>query len=176
VNKNYIIFSKLLEYPSLNLYNLLDSKEICSFSNNENFEKFFKKIKGLSLSQLEEIYTRTFDLQAICYPYAGYQLFGEEYRRGEFMAKLKQHYKSNGFNPPENELPDHISIIFQYLSKISDDIIKEECLLPTFEKLLKSFREDTDNPYYFLLKGIYEEIKLELNNCEKNLETRRMYE
>ncbi len=127
-----------------------------------NFIRFKEQIQQFPLSRLEEIYTQTFDLQAICYPYAGYQLFGEDYRRGEFMVKLKEHYRSAGFEAPGDELPDHIGVIFKYLAwNPEDKIIIEECLIPVFEKLLKSFRENTDNPYYFLLKGIYESIKSE---------------
>jgi nitrate reductase delta subunit len=164
MNTLYLTFSRLLEYPSRDLYKFLESKDIQELKKNNDLNKFVQKIHGMTLSQLEEIYTRTFDLQAICYPYAGYQLFGEDYRRGEFMTKLKEHYKSNGFHPPENELPDHISVIFQYLSVVSDDVIKEECLIPVFEKFLKSFPAEAENPYYFLLKAIYEEIKSELTD------------
>jgi len=39
---------------------------------------------------MEELYTRTFDLQAVCSPYVGYQLFGDSYKRGIFMARLNE--------------------------------------------------------------------------------------
>lgn len=155
MNDRFRIFARLLEYPSEELIEFIERAEFSDI----NLKEFRERIKKLPLSQLEEIYTRTFDLQAICYPYAGYQLFGEDYRRGEFMAKLKEVYKANDFVPPEDELPDHIRVIFLYLShNPSDTVLIEECLHPVFEKFLDSFKENTDNPYYFLLKGIYQSI------------------
>lgn len=153
--KKYKMFARFFEYPSEEWINFVKN---CEFTDT-NLNTFKERVNQLSLSALEEIYTRTFDLQAICYPYAGYQLFGEDYRRGEFMAKLKDVYRASGFVSPEDELPDHIGVIFKYLSHNPDDeVIVEECLIPVFEKFLESFKETTDNPYYFLLKGIFEGI------------------
>lgn len=158
MSEKFRIFARLFEYPSRELIEFIEKTEAPEINLNEFKERIIK----LPMSQLEEIYTRTFDLQAICYPYAGYQLFGEDYRRGEFMAKLKEEYRSSGFVPPEDELPDHIRVIFLYLSyNPSDTVLIEECLLPVFEKFLDSFKENTDNPYYFLLKAIHESIKSE---------------
>ena len=40
------------------------------------------------LDILEERYTRTFDISAVCAPYAGVHIFGEEsFARGELMAR-----------------------------------------------------------------------------------------
>lgn len=150
----YKIFARLLEYPD---EEWVDFAQNCDLPGI-NLIEFKERVKKLRLSELEEIYTRTFDLQAICYPYAGYQLFGEDYRRGEFMTKLKVIYRANGFVPPEDELPDHIGVIFEYLSLNNDDVLLEECVIPVLEKFINSFKENTDNPYYFLLKGIYELI------------------
>ncbi len=154
----YRIFARLLEYPTEELMDFVKNLEFSEMS----FIKFKEQVKQLNLNKLEEIYTQTFDLQAICYPYAGYQLFGEDYRRGDFMTKLKEEYRAKGFVPPEGELPDHIGVILRYLShNPSDTVLIEECLLPVFEKFLRTFKENTDNPYYFLLKGIFEAIKSE---------------
>lgn len=159
----YKLFAKLLEYPSQELIQFLkSSKEFHDPPFPKTLIKFIEEVRQTTLNKLEEIYTITFDLQAICYPYAGYQLFGEDYRRGEFMTKLKEEYRASGFVPPEHELPDHIGVIFQYLSHNPDNqVLKVECLIPVFEKFLDSFRERTDNPYYFLLKAIHESIKSE---------------
>lgn len=158
--EKYKLFAMLLEYPSQELMDFIKSlKEFHDSLFPKTLIKFIDKVRQTTLNKLEEIYTITFDLQAICYPYAGYQLFGEDYKRGEFMTKLKEEYRASGFVPPEHELPDHIGVIFQYLSHCPDnEVLKVECLIPVFEKFLDSFKERADNPYYFLLKAIHESI------------------
>ncbi len=37
-------------------------------------EGFLRGWKNESLEQIEELYTITFDMQPVCYPYVGYQL------------------------------------------------------------------------------------------------------
>jgi nitrate reductase delta subunit len=169
---NYRIFARLFEYPSEQWIEFVKN---CEFKE-ESLIEFSERVKRLNLNELEEIYTRTFDLQAICYPYAGYQLFGEDYRRGEFMVKMKELFRENGFYPPEDELPDHIGVIFEYLSHApGDEVLIDECLVPVLEKFINSFKENTDNPYYFMLKGIYESITNSRDNAQVNIDEKELY-
>lgn len=106
---------------------------------------------------MQEIFTRTFDLGPVCYPYIGYQLFGEDYKRGNFMVTLLEGFKANGFAPPEGELPDHLAVCLNFLAVLNkEDLVEafyEECLIPSLEKMTASF-EGEANPYNFLIKAI----------------------
>ncbi|MET0112525.1 MULTISPECIES: Nitrate reductase, delta subunit (fragment) [Limnospira] len=54
-----------------------------TYPNIEPFlADFVQFLQNTPTPNLEEIYTSTFDLNPTCYPYLGYQLFGDGYQRG----------------------------------------------------------------------------------------------
>jgi nitrate reductase assembly molybdenum cofactor insertion protein NarJ len=40
--------------------------------------------------EYEELYTKTFDVQPICYLDLGYVIFGEDYKRGAFLLHMQE--------------------------------------------------------------------------------------
>jgi nitrate reductase delta subunit len=91
--------------------------------------------------RLEELYTGAFDLNAAWYPYVGYHLFGESYKRSVFMLELNDRYRAHGF--PEGglagELPDHLAVLLRFLAACDDDALSEEivqeALLPALDHM-----------------------------------------
>ncbi|HSE32303.1 MAG TPA: hypothetical protein VLA93_12100, partial [Pyrinomonadaceae bacterium] len=82
----YVDLADLFEYPESNL-----ARQIAVDGNtdlSESFTNFRAGIENFSLSNLQELYTRTFDLNPACALEIGYHLFGENYKRGEFLANL----------------------------------------------------------------------------------------
>jgi nitrate reductase delta subunit len=107
-------------------------------------------------SRIEEAFTGTFDLQALCHPYVGYQLCGESQQRTMFMLKLAELYRQHGFTPG-NELPDHLSEVLRFIGSISDqdcrlEIIRDG-LLPALEKITLGI-ETENHPYLALIKAL----------------------
>ncbi len=93
----------------------------------------------MPLTELQELYTRTFDFDAETALYVGHQLFGEDGRRGLFIAGLVERYRTLGIgNGPE--LADHFSPVLRSLaadrdSEEADDLVR--CgLLPAIGKVL----------------------------------------
>jgi nitrate reductase delta subunit len=91
--------------------------------------------------RLEELYTGAFDLNAAWYPYVGYHLFGESYKRSVFMLELNDRYRAHGF-PEEGlagELPDHLAVLLRFLAACDDDALSEEivqeALLPALDHM-----------------------------------------
>lgn len=116
---------------------------------------FIKKIKALSLSEWEELCTRTLDLSPAAAPYVGFQIWGESYQRGEFMAKLSRDMFELGVNT-EGELPDHLVPILRYLDA-TDQPIPElvENLEPAVKRMYSILREkDKGNPYVSLFEAV----------------------
>lgn len=144
----YSLFADILEYPGGGLHALVtESVTLLKASDSdsaEHMEAFGTFIGEASPSVIEEVYTRTFDLQPVCYPYAGYHLFGESYKRGAFMVKLKERYRACGFLV-EGELPDHIPVILRFLSTLHDAgeeaLLISECLIPVLTKMSRAFTE-----------------------------------
>ena len=58
-------------------------------------------------TQLEELYTRTFDLNPVCTPEVGWHIYGEQYRRGRFLVQARELLKIVGVDE-RGELPDHL--------------------------------------------------------------------
>lgn len=92
----------------------------------------------LSVPELEEIFTSTFDLDPVCYPYIGYHVFGETYKRSLFLLTLKGRLRACGISIG-SELPDHIAPVLRYLA-VSDDaedveVVTREAMLPALQRM-----------------------------------------
>jgi nitrate reductase delta subunit len=107
-------------------------------------------------ARAEELFTSTFDLQAICAPYVGVHLFGEGYKRRVFLAGLSARYSARGFSAGR-ELPDHITVLLRFLAGPADDeearILVEDGLAPALAKMTGTFG-NTGNPYGEVLRAL----------------------
>ena len=117
---------------------------------------------------LEELYTRTFDIQAPCTLDVGYVLFGEDYKRGHFLVKM--HELQNQYeNDCGTELADHLPNILTLLEKMketdpeqAEDLVKK-IVLPALEKMLQRFSADTENIYAGRLRDV--DLRLRRDFC-----------
>ncbi len=161
----YDLFADLLEYPTLSTplksglcYQHL---QVPQAEAGALLERFHAEMEKRPLQQLEELYTVVFDMQPICYPYVGYQLFGESYKRGAFMAQLNEAYHAVGYSAGQ-ELPDHLSVILRFLGLDSANregdfcqALLREGLTPAVEKMLQTFGTQSENPYFALLSALH---------------------
>ena len=155
----YQLFAEILGYPTPSLPNQVN--ECISLLTSHNggavpmLDEFRTFLEVTPVDRMEEVYTRTFDLQAICHPYIGYQLFGNGGRRGMFMAGLKKHYETCEFFTG-NELPDHLSTMLRFApncTKAEREELISECLVPAVKKMVSGF-EDGSNPYRGVLQAL----------------------
>jgi len=116
--------------------------------------------EGFSLQRMQELFTTTFDMQPVCYPYIGFHLYGESYKRGAFMAQLNEAYHGIGYSA-EQELPDNLSVILRFIGFDSENRYTEfsqallsDGVLPALEKMLKVFGEGSENPYFAILSAL----------------------
>ncbi len=159
--KIYFLLAEILEYPTDSIYECFD--ECISLLRGWDGEaakllkEFESTLARVSLPKVQEIYTCTFDLQPACYPYVGYHLFGEDYRRGLFMAGLKREYEARGFSVGR-ELPDHLAVMLRFLAGPCGDYENSElileCLIPALEKMLAGGFKEGDNPYRGILRAL----------------------
>lgn len=82
-----------------------------------NFER---EVAGQPLAQMEELYTRTFDMNPGCPLYVGYHLYGDTYKRGMMMSELQGEYRRHDLDTAA-ELPDHLCQILRWLARAGDD-------------------------------------------------------
>ncbi len=108
---------------------------------------------GLPVSELQEYYIRTFDVNADCYLDIGYVLFGEESKRGQFLLNMKSE-QLKADNPCGTEFPDHLPNVLTLLPKMEDQMIREELvvslLIPALKHMAGNFRTG-ENIYLNLL-------------------------
>ncbi len=114
--------------------------------------RFAAAIDKLSLTEWEELHTRTLDLSPLFVPYIGHLTWGENYRRGEFMADLKRHMENNDVELG-GELPDHIEPVLRYLAVTADpfsDLV--QVIGDAVRQMRTAIRvADPDNPYRHLI-------------------------
>lgn len=117
-----------------------------------HMRKFLDAVSALTLGQWEELHTSTLDLSPQFVPYVGHVVWGENYRRGEFMADLKRAMTDAGVDLG-GELPDHIEPVLRYLAAVDEPLADLIEVLPsavaTMEQTLAQ-ASDT-NPYRHLL-------------------------
>ena len=108
-----------------------------------NFERFYKFIETKSLHEIEEIFGITFHIQAICFLDLGYVLFGEDYKRGEFLVNMKREQEKAN-NECGEELYDNLPNVLQLMAIHPDQEFVNEMgtkvMLPALQKMLEEFK------------------------------------
>ena len=140
----YDLFADLLAYPASSI---TQKAEECLSQLQESqpdaasaLEKFLHGLQHHPLEKMKELYTTTFDMQPVCYPYLGYQF---------------------GYSAVQ-ELPGHVAVVLRYLGLDSTNRQNDFCqalinegLIPAMEKMLKVFGEGSENPYFGLLSALH---------------------
>jgi len=171
-------FADILDYPQPGL---ADKARLCAqtvaqmeippleagsaqLSPDALLSAFAREMEPMSFGHLEEAYASTFDLGG-AYPYIGYQLLGETYKRSIFMLELKERYRAHGLSEPD-ELSDHLVCILRYLSVLQDEEefreLAQYAILPALDKVLAASRMRDENDqsslplYLAVLQALYD--------------------
>ncbi len=152
----YLLLAEAFRYPQPGLLEQLEAglAGVGKGAARSRLAAFLKKIGALSLSDWEELATRTLDLSPAAAPYIGFQIWGESYQRGEFMARLNRAMSELDIDP-EGELPDHLVPIFRYLAA-TDQPLPEliENFETAVERMVSILRaKDKRNPYIHLFEA-----------------------
>lgn len=105
-------------------------------------EEFQALVPNDDLIAMQELHTRTFDVQAITTLDIGYTLFGEDYKRGALLANLSAEHKKAD-NDCGAELGDHLTNLLRLLPKIADEELRAELvqviLAPALRQMIRDF-------------------------------------
>lgn len=105
---------------------------------------FANYIHHHSRDEQEELYTKTFDVQPVCYLDLGYVIFGEDYKRGAFLLHMQEEQLKVG-NDCGTDLPDNICNILTLFLKTNDQQFIEELavkiLIPGVKKMIGEFEQ-----------------------------------
>ena len=104
-------------------------------------EQFLDAIPQRTLD-LQELHTRTFDVQSLTTLDIGYVLFGDDYKRGALLSNLNQEH-SRAQNDCRGELADHLPNLLRLIPKLKDqDLLDElvrEILVPALMLMIREF-------------------------------------
>ena len=137
------LFADILDYPAPGLARkAAECAALISAAQPEAaalLESFRGYAEENSLGKLQEVYSGFFDLNSICHPYVGYQLFGENYKRSVFLIGLKKAYRDEGFEATASDIPDRLSIVLRFVahSKGGEEIdeLLNRGLLPALARM-----------------------------------------
>lgn len=146
----------LLTYPDADYWQRVEScLPLASSECRSLVEKFAQSIEGLELWQLEELFTRTFDMNPVCSLELGWHLFGENYERGLLMVRMREELRRFGIHE-SGELPDHLTHVLELLGRMEHDKAADfvgACVLPALKKMLEAL-SDKQNPFESVLRAV----------------------
>lgn len=158
----YALFADILDYPNPAIaaracdcvIKLADESPDAA----ELMNQFQTEQARMTLGDLLELYTSTFELQPDCTPNLGFHLFGNDARRNMFMAQLKQRLEANRI-ALGNELPDHLSLILRLLEREQSEeertVLIEDCLVPAISRMLDVLGQHAQrNAYEHALRAL----------------------
>ena len=107
--------------------------------------EYFLKVMPQRTIDLQELHTRTFDVQSLTTLDVGYVLFGDDYKRGALLASMNQEHRRLQ-NDCRGELGDHLPNVLRLIAKLDDPgLIREMVLQLVVPALLLMIREfDSD--------------------------------
>ncbi len=146
-------FARILDYPRTDLVEDVQACKVLVAPNSSAAAALLEQFRDFAadapLTLMEEIYTATFDLYAICYPYVGHYLFGESHKRSIFMLELKARFREQGFDAG-HELPDHLPILLSFLAVCRDpgqaEEIIRDAVLPALHQMTRQSDEANTAP------------------------------
>ena len=159
-----------------------------------DLERFVELIPDSDVVAMQELFIRSFDVQAMTTLDIGYVLFGDDYKRGELLANLNREHR-DAENDCGLELADHLPNILRLLSKLKDEDLIEELvdsvLAPALKDMIAEFSAERiakknesykkhyktliDTPYVpdeavtlyqFALKALYQTLKQDFSLVE----------
>lgn len=144
----YVGFVPLLLYPGADTDAALDAcaRRLQARSPDlaAEFAPFARAFGALDRRAREEMFLKTFEVQALCHLELGYVLFGEDYKRGLFLANMKEEQQRAGLEGGI-ELADHLANVLRLLPRLDDEELvrdlAEQAVIPALRSMLEGFDE-----------------------------------
>jgi nitrate reductase delta subunit len=127
--------------------------------------EFADRLDGFSPEEVEESYTRTFDLNPVCSLEVGWHLYGENYSRGEFLVLMRGELRKYGL-AESTELPDHLTHVLRVLGRMPGrdaDKFAVTYVIPALEKMRAGIA-GKNSPYEHLLEAVYTTLLADIDS------------
>jgi len=120
----YQILAPLLEYPAADYPDRV--RGIKEYLDEhypdaaEELDRFIEFLPAEDLQAMQELFTRSFDVQAATTLDIGYVLFGDDYKRGILLANLNREHRHANVDTG-TELADYIPNLLRLMAVIEDE-------------------------------------------------------
>ena len=147
INKShYNLLADLFDYPRsgfpervLKVQKFLGENYPEAGNNLGHFAHF---VSEATLTQMEELYSRSFDVQAITTLDLGYVLFGDDYKRGAILSNLNREITQAKLDTG-TELADHLPNVLRLLPELKEEeLVTElvaEIVAPALTRMIAEF-------------------------------------
>ncbi len=127
--KGYERLAKLFQYPTAALTSDAETAQAWLDAGHPEsaamLRPFTSYLRSAALVEMEEIFTRSFEVQAITTLDIGYVMFGDDYKRAELLVNLNREHQDAG-NDCYSELPDHLPNVLRLIVKMKDRELAQE--------------------------------------------------
>jgi nitrate reductase molybdenum cofactor assembly chaperone len=131
-------------------------------------EPFLEFVHAHPLSDLEEMFTRTFDNSPDRALEVGWHTFGENYTRGTFMVRMRQRLREVGVEE-SSELPDHLSHVLALIGRAdarwSGDM-SYDTVAPAVTKIHDALN-DQENPWTAVMVAVQDVLSMHEHSPRK---------
>ena len=161
MNTNFKKYASLVSYPNDSTMALIS--KFNDEKKDKSLEKFNKYVESIKLSELQERFTQTFDMNPSTCLDIGWHLYGEAYQRGAFLVELRQLLRENKIEE-SSELPDHFTHILAILDILKPEDQKQfiaNFVNPAIKKILTGFGEEK-NPYKYVIEYLSHIFKTQM--------------
>ena len=149
----YDAFAGLLTYPQVDYPQRIEAGlRLAPAECREDLNQFSELVRDLATDQVQELFTRTFDLNPVCSLELGWHLFGENYERGLLLVRMREELRRYRLDE-STELPDHLTHVLRLVAQMDHERARDfvgACVLPALEKMLQAIR-GKDNPFEYVM-------------------------
>jgi len=154
------VLSKLIDYPSDELMENLDSviEFVTDSSEIDDNEKkiimeFISWMRIHTTTGIQQSYVETFDMVPEHDLHLTHHIFGDDNGRGPALIDLSEHFKNEGLEVKDGEIPDFLPLILEYVATLDD--MESRVFLGDAKKIIKVIADNLDeakSPYAKLIR------------------------
>lgn len=170
--QTFKLLAELLDYPGeqlvtdlrqlvadhgnvVRMLDAVDQNLLFSDLDRQQIAGFIDWLFAQEQTELETNYVKTFDMVPEHSLHLTHHLFGDDKNRGPALIDLAEYYKSYGLQHAENEIPDFLPLMLEFVSQLDPD--EARVFLADAKKVFRVLAENLEksgSPYAALIRVI----------------------
>jgi nitrate reductase assembly molybdenum cofactor insertion protein NarJ len=144
--EHYALFADIFDFPEADYIGKVKAVQDFLDANYPEsakwLEPFTTNIAMMKTIHHEELFIRSFDVQAVTTLDVGYVMFGDDYKRGQLLVNLNREHREVQ-NDCGTELSDNLANVLRLIPQMDDDAIRRELvqkiIAPALKKMIHTF-------------------------------------